>query len=60
MKNPDRNKKANIKCEYCKWRKDNRCLNQYSPKNFQIVAYWNRCKQFEWIEVKECDTDAKV
>ena len=42
----DKTKKANIKCEHCKyWGDKNKCEITNELKN-----YWNRCKQFNWKE----------
>ena len=52
----DKSKKANIKCEHCKWwynRKSNGdneyfCHNPVSARYKMETNYWNRCKSFEW------------
>ena len=57
----DKSKKSNIKCEHCKFfiqdetantiYNHNECTSVNSPKYGKgKVHYWNRCKQFEWIE----------
>ena len=57
----DKTKKSNIKCEHCKfWNRsidngnyvDTECKCKGSPKYGTQTKYWNRCKQFEWIENK--------
>ena len=52
MRVVDKTKKANVKCEHCKFyeyaRNTNKeyCRNPNSIK-FGSVHYWNRCKCFE-------------
>ena len=45
IRNVDKTKKSNIKCEHCEaYDKDNGlCHIQKTKKN-----YWNRCKDFIW------------
>lgn len=46
----DRSKKSNIKCEHCSnWnRRTGECACTHNVTN-----YWNRCKQFAWMEKTE-------
>lgn len=49
MKEIDKTKKSNIKCEHCNWwLYHNLCMNENSPKYNTQTNYWNRCKCFEW------------
>ena len=43
MKEIDKTKKSNIKCEHCEHYCDDMCILISKPKH-----YWNRCKSFEW------------
>ena len=50
----DKTKKSNIKCEHCRYadRPKQWSDTWHCSLHQKEVKYWNRCKQFEWIENK--------
>lgn len=49
MKQLDKNKKTNIKCEHCEYfGLLNEGTAQTCRKTQEKKNYWNRCKEFEW------------
>lgn len=46
----DKTKKANIKCEHCKYGKTDAERNYFCTLKKEKKNYWNRCKDFEWKE----------
>lgn len=49
MREVDRSKKSNIKCEHCRfWSGRPSETNQVCLKKNETKNYWNRCKEFEW------------